>query len=60
MTPNKIFILTVKDTQKAGAEAKEIYRGTELGCLRKFQSVCGFSFANHKKYSYLHYTIKKA
>jgi hypothetical protein len=38
---------------------KVITKGTYLDCLSKFHQVCGFSFNNHKQYSYTNYDIIK-
>jgi hypothetical protein len=40
-------------------EQKVIFEGTESECFGKFHSVCSFSFSNHKKYSYTHYSIEE-
>jgi hypothetical protein len=37
-----------------------ITKGTQIECLKKFHSVCGFSFENHKKYSFDSYNIIKS
>lgn len=55
----KKYILTVKDTgpRAPTGVVTELYTGTELECLSRFHKLCGFSFADHKKYSYLEYSI---
>jgi hypothetical protein len=35
------------------------HKGTYEECLAKFHRVCGHSFANHKKYSFIQYDIKE-
>lgn len=57
----KTFKLVAIDTQLPKEKQKEkiIFEGSEIECLRKFQSVCSFSFSNHKEYSWINYEIKQ-
>jgi hypothetical protein len=50
--------LTVTDTQTGATE--ELYSGSYMDCIGEFQRRSSWSFANHKRYSTLHYEISQS
>jgi hypothetical protein len=64
---SKQYILKSVDTTTQPNRGERVHingervhlKGTYEECLAKFHKLCGFSFANHTAYSFIHYTIKE-
>jgi hypothetical protein len=64
---SKQYILKSKDVTTQPHKGERVYingervhhKGTYEECLAKFHKLCGFSFANHKQYSFTQYEIKE-